>query len=170
MRLLEFDDSKEFKINVNIKENVELNDGIQIMKESTVIIKTTTNKARVISNNINNIYKQDQSVDHYEINLVDINEKKKTQKIIQAFNIILNSIGKENNVPEELNNIFSKIEETLGENQGTQVPPVQQIPPVQTMYQNQYQDQNQYQYQNYNYYYDGNEEEDTYNIEDDLYP
>ena len=115
LRLLEFDDSKEFKIIVHIKEDIQNENNIQVSKESNITINTTINKARVISKNINEIYIVDQTIDHYEIELNNIQEKNKTRKVVEVFNLLLNSIGQEININEELGLIFLIIEYQLGE-------------------------------------------------------
>lgn len=117
MRLIEFDDSKEFRFIVNIKEEQEnyKYDNIEVSEETNITIKTSMNKARVISRNIDELYKTDQTIDHYEIKLNNIQENNKTQKVVEVFNILLNSIGQEINVREELGVIFLMIEYELGE-------------------------------------------------------
>ena len=120
MRLIEFDDSKEFRFIVSIKEEQEnyKYDNIEVSEETNITIKTSMNKARVISRNIDELYKTDQTIDHYEIKLNNIQENNKTQKVVEVFNILLNSIGQEINVREELGVIFLMIEYELGEDIG----------------------------------------------------
>lgn len=114
IRLIDFDDNNDFKIIVTIKNEENRNDCI-ISQTSKIIIKTSINKARVISQNINQCYKNDQSIKQYEITLNNIDEQNKTDKIIQAFKFLLNSIGKQITISPDIHNILMIILQHLGE-------------------------------------------------------
>ena len=116
LRLIQFDDSGNFKINVFINDYEKMNGDIQVNKKSKITFNTTLNKARIISKNIDQLYKEDNSLDHYDINFNDLQEQNKTQKIIEAFQLLLNSFGNSVNISNEQQHIFSLILEYLGEN------------------------------------------------------
>ena len=115
LRLINFDDSREFKIIVKIKDEEQNDDNIQVSKETKIIVNTTINKARVISKYIDELYQTYQGIEQYEIELENIKETNKTYKVVQVFNILLKSIGQEVNIPEELAVIFLIIQYHLGE-------------------------------------------------------
>lgn len=117
-RLIDFDKSKEFKIIVTIENDQNQNDDkFVVSKQTKVVIKTSINKARVISANIDQSYQNDQSIDQYEIKLSNLTEKNKTQKVVQIFQLLLNSIGKEVTVSPDIQNIFMLIACQLGESE-----------------------------------------------------
>ena len=116
LRLIEFDDSNNFKIIFNVIEEQEQNDNnIQISKETHITFNTTINKARIISKIINEIYIVDQTIDRYEIKLENIKENNIVQKVVDIMNLLMNSIGQEIKIPEELGFIFFIIQYHLGE-------------------------------------------------------
>ena len=117
LRLIDYDYSNDFKIIVKINKTDDLknDDNIQISKETTIIINTTINKARVISRNIDELYKNDQTINEYEIKLNNIKEKNKTGKIVDIFNILLKSIGRPISISKSLENMFLIVESELGE-------------------------------------------------------
>lgn len=117
LRLIDYDYSNDFKIIVKINKTDDLknDDNIQISKETTIIINTTINKARVISRNIDELYKNDQTINEYEIKLNNIKEKNKTGKIVDIFNILLKSIGRPISISKSLENMFLIVESKLGE-------------------------------------------------------
>ena len=97
LRLINFDDSREFKIIVNIKNEEQNDNNINISKETKITVITTINKARVISRNIDELYQADQGIGQYEIELNNIQERNKAHKVVEVFNILLKSIGQEVN-------------------------------------------------------------------------
>ena len=115
LRLINFDDSREFKIIVSMKEEEQSDNHIQVSKETRITINTTINKARVISKKIDELYHVDQGIGQYEIELNNIQESNKARKVVEVFNILLKSIGQEVNIPEELAVIFLIIQNNLGE-------------------------------------------------------
>ena len=115
LRLINFDDSREFKIIVSMKEEEQSDNHIQVSKETRITINTTINKARVISKKIDELYHADQGIGQYEIELNNIQERNKARKVVEVFNILLKSIGQEVNIPEELAVIFLIIQNNLGE-------------------------------------------------------
>ena len=116
LRLIEFDDSNNFKIIFNVIEEQEQNDNnIQISKETHITFNTTINKARIISKIINEIYIVDQTIDRYEIKLENIKENNIVQKVVDIMNLLMKSIGQEIQIPEELGFMFFIIQYHFGE-------------------------------------------------------
>lgn len=115
LRLIDFDDSKDFQILINMK-NVSKVNNIEIIENTQIIINTTINKARIISNNINQMYMNDQSINKYEIEINDIEDKNKTEKCINIFQLLLTSIGKQIDINENKKHLFTLIMEQLDEN------------------------------------------------------
>lgn len=56
LRLIEFDDSKEFKIIACINDYNEKEEKIQVSKQTCIDISTTINKAHIISRNVDRAY------------------------------------------------------------------------------------------------------------------
>ena len=110
-RLIEHDQSQNFEIVVKITSN----DSKQETKK--IEIKTSINKARIISKNINDIFLIDPTVNKYEINYqVNSNDSTQTQnKITEIMNKIFNSIEKSVTIEEEEQNDFYRLLIQLGE-------------------------------------------------------
>ena len=110
-RLIEHDQSQNFAIILKITNNGSK----QETKE--IEIKTSINKARIISKNINDIFLIDPTVNKYEINYqVNSNDSTQTQnKITEIMNKIFNSIEKSVTIEEEEQNDFYRLLIQLGE-------------------------------------------------------
>lgn len=116
LRLIDFDISDDFNIIVTIECNEKhYGEKIIVSNVSKIIIKTTINKARVISQNINQSYLNDQTIKQYVFKLNNMTTTNEIDKIIQIFHLLLNSIGKEIVISPDIQDVFNLILDQLSE-------------------------------------------------------
>ena len=117
-RIIKNDKSNQFKIIINIKNTDDHNENISIEKHSQIMISTTINKARVISKAIDDMYIIDPSLNRFEFDFKNNQNKQKIKidEIIEIFKLILESVENEVNIPENKRDTFSLILNTLGDN------------------------------------------------------
>lgn len=107
-RLIEQDQSDNFEIIIKIKNQEKKEDDKQFK------IVTSTNKARVISKNINDIYQIDPTVNNYEINYQN-SLSQDENRILKITEKIIESTEKQISIDEEEKNDFYRLLIQLGE-------------------------------------------------------
>lgn len=115
-RLLQNDLSGKFNINLIIKRIDNKTENIMIEHESKITISSTINKARIISEVINEEYIKDPTINQFTFDISKIEEKMqrklKTREILKFFNTILNQLGDETikiESDKELNDALLKL-------------------------------------------------------------
>lgn len=113
-RILKNDTSDPFSIIITFKSVTNQDENIIIEKQNQILIKTTVNKARVISKTIDEMYTIDPSLKQFEFEIKN-SENTKTNDIIEIFQLILKSINEEITISGDQHEMFLSIINLLGE-------------------------------------------------------